>query len=838
MQISNALRRKHRLRAKLRLQSIRGLLKCRILTQEFLANHNLWKKINMRHSARLLKVALVIACLLAASSAHLALCDGAGKVEILRDEWGVPHVFADTDAGAMYGLGYVTAEDRAFQMHYSLRIIQGRLAELIGDVKKIKLPVSSVLNDEMMRTIGYARYAERIAANLDPETQRLLQAYSDGVNDYIDRNPDKLSHMFKKIGLEPERWTPADCLLSWWHLGLFFTKSGLRDTRQYHSVKDGKWSPSKTVVDDSAAVVRRTDVSEEWVRKTQEFAESHGLSPRPVIRGDSPEFSNAWAAGGKKTGTGAAALVSDPKTPVTNPSLWYQFHLSGKTFNTRGIGVPGSPIILIGWNENVAWGGTALGLDQVDLFVLKTDEEHPDQYMYDGKWRDMQVYEETIRVKGTETKTIRARETHLGPVVTSFAVGAQPGEEIAMKRIPLAELDRETIQGALAMMRAKNVTDFLKAQEGWRFPGLHSVCGDSQGSIGYRMLAAVPVRSRFALNNGESAHEGWLSKNDWQGILPYDLLPTVVNPDRGYIAIANHRPIASFYPLPLGLSSHSAGDSTRAFRLRERLEANQCLSPEEVFDIHFDSVNPVPRDYVRFGYHLRDVQKAKLSPEALQTLKHLEKWYENGAKSDLTADEFPLVNCIDGGFKDFGGNPMIKKYGYKGPGQCLFLKVGQARLDKGGEAAFPKDEIDHIDKVLSNAWKSAVHRYGQDTSTWSDKARQATRNKKLGYYQSLDRFPSLDPEQDLPIPALTRLDGSTPGSQTGQSYTQFVPLHDVDAARSILPIGQSEQPGSPWRTTNMQAWQQSRLHPAPITHKAVEPYVTSATRLTYPEPQD
>ena len=157
----------------------------------------------MRHSARLLKLALVIACLLAASSAHLALCDGAGKVEILRDEWGVPHIFADTDAGAMYGLGYVTAEDRAFQMYYSLRIIQGRLAELIGDVKKINLPVSSVLNDEMMRTIGYARYAERIAANLDPETQRLLQAYSDGVNDYIDQNPDKLSHMFEKIGLDP-----------------------------------------------------------------------------------------------------------------------------------------------------------------------------------------------------------------------------------------------------------------------------------------------------------------------------------------------------------------------------------------------------------------------------------------------------------------------------------------------------------------------------------------------------------------------------------------------------------------------------------------------------------
>jgi len=407
-----------------------------------------------------------------------------------------------------------------------------------------------------------------------------------------------------------------------------------------------------------------------------------------------------------------------------------------------------------------------------------------------------------------------------------------------MKRLPICELERETIQGALAMMRAKNVKEFLKAQEGWRFPGLHSVCGDSEGSVGYRMLAAVPVRSRHALNSGESAHEGWDSKNDWQGMLPYDLLPTVVNPERGYIVSANHRPIASFYPLPLDLSSHSGGDSTRAFRLRERLEAKECLSPEEVFDIHFDSVNAVQRDYVRFGLHLRDVQKAKLSSEALQTLKHLEKWYKNGAKSDLTTDEFGLVNCIDGGFKDFGGNPMIKKYGYKGTGECLFLKVAQARLDKGAEAAFPEDEINHVDKVLSNAWETAVQRYGPDTSTWSDRARKPLLKKKLGYYQSLDGFPSLDPEQDLPVPALTRVDGNTPGSQPGQSYTQFVPLHDVDAARSILPIGQSEQPGSPWRTTNMKAWEESRLHPAPITRKAVEAYVTSATRLSYSEPQD
>jgi len=788
----------------------------------------------MRSSGRLRRLALGIVCLLAFSCMHLAASDGEGKVEILRDEWGVPHIFADTDAGAMYGLGYATAEDRAFQMYYSLRVIQGRMAEVLGEVEKIKQPIGPVVNDEMMRTIGYARYAERIAANLDAETKGLLEAYSEGVNDYMSRNPDKLSYMFEKVGVEPARWTPADCLLSWWRLGLWFTKSGLRDTRQYHTMKGGNLSPGSPIVDDSAAVVQRRDVTDEWVQRAQEFAEAHGVSARPATPADSAKFSNAWVVDGKKTGTGAAALVSDPQTPVTNPPIWYEFHISGKTFNVRGIGVPGSPAVLVGWNEKVAWGGTALGADQVDLFILKTDKEHPDQYMYDGEWRDMRVYEETISVKGGEAKTLRVRETHLGPVITPFAVGAKPDEEVAVKRLPICELGRETIQGALAMMRAGNVEEFLKAQEGWRFPGLHSVFGDSEGSIGYRMLGAMPVRSRHALNSGESAHEGWLSENDWQGMLPHDLLPTVVNPGSGYIASANHRPVASFYPLPLDLSSHSNGDSVRALRVRERLNAKEKLTPEEVFDIHFDSVDPVHRDYVGFGYHLRDVQKVELSREALKTLKYLEKWYANGAKSEATADESGLVNLIGEAFNDSKRNPLVKKYGYKGTGLCLFLKVGQARLAKGAEGAFPEDEIAHIDGVLSNAWVAAVERYGEDSSTWVDKARASFGRKKLGYYQNLDGFASLDPEQDLLAPALVRVDGSTPGSQPGQSYTQFVRLDNVDAARSILPIGQSEQPGSPWRTVNMEAWGQSRLHPAPITRKAVEPYVRSATTLTYP----
>ena len=138
-----------------------------------------------------------------------------GQVELLRDRWGVPHIFAQSDAGAMYGLGYVTAQDRAFQMYYNLRIIQGRLAELVGDMKvgaSRRLPQgknSAVRNDVKMRTIGYYRAAERTARHLDPEVRVLLEAYSKGVNDYLDGHPDDLAYLFEKYDLKPEPWTPA-----------------------------------------------------------------------------------------------------------------------------------------------------------------------------------------------------------------------------------------------------------------------------------------------------------------------------------------------------------------------------------------------------------------------------------------------------------------------------------------------------------------------------------------------------------------------------------------------------------------------------------------------------
>ena len=771
---------------------------------------------------------------------------GEPNAEVLRDPWGIPHVFADSDAGALRALGYATAEDRGFQMTYSLRIIQGRLAEVIGDVRQLNRDDTALDHDRQMRTFGFYRAAQRTARRLDPETLGLLQAYCDGVNAYFHEHWDRLHPLFARTGLVPESWTPADCLASWWHLGQFFATDGTRDLIAGRNEAAGQ-RPGRPAAnpppgrgqtrqpprpaapadltplppDDGPAVVKRADVSTEWLDRVTRYALEHGLSNGTADGPAGPKFSHAWVVGGQRTTTGSAVLVSDPQTPVRNPALFYEFHVQGRTFNARGIGVPGSPILLIGFTEHVAWGVTALGADQADLFQLETDPSKPDQYRFDGQWRPMTVHRETIQVKGGPPVEYTVRETHLGPVATEFCF-AQPGDpEVALKRIPLCEPDRETIQGALGMLRARTVREFDTALAGWRFPSANMVFGDRDGNIGYRTVAAIPVRSRLDPTSGRGAQPGHTSAQDWQEILPADLLPGVLNPAAGFLYSGNHRPIEAWYPLPLGTSTGAGGDTLRSWRLRECLQARQRFTPEDVREIHFDAVNPARRDMVRLGLHLRDVLKRDLSADARAALTHLEPWYRAGARASLAEPGAELAIELNTFFR-FMATDLAYVYGGGESGLAYFLKTAIGRLEGNPQADLSPLEQDYLDRVLAGAWQSAQQKYGRDPTAWNARAREAVQRQRLGYYESLDGFPALDAAQALTLPALIRIDGGTIGCQTAQSYTQWVPMHDPDQAQSILPCGQSEWPDSPARASTLALWSDSRLHPAPLSRAKVE----------------
>ncbi|MCH5372522.1 MAG: penicillin acylase family protein, partial [Planctomycetes bacterium] len=517
----------------------------------------------------LLLLVFVVTLLPVAAIDRIASADE--RIELVRDRWGVPHVLADTDAGAMFGLGYVTAEDRGFQMHYTVRIMRGRLAETIGDVGRVRRRETAVQNDRKMRTFGFARAADQLVERLDDDSRRLLQAYSDGVNVWFREHRGSLHELYAKVGLEPEPWTPADSLLCWWHVAQFFATDGTRDLIQYRNLADRPPNAQGIAAtrggrpaiglprtdleplppDESTAVVGREDVSDDWLERVRQWLRQRDVAPpgdeTPASGTETaPKFSHAWVAGGGLTGTGAAVLVSEPRTPVSNPSLFYEFHVRGQSLDARGIGVAGSPILLIGWNRHVAWGMTALGADQADLFRLKTDTDHPDQYSFDGQWQKMQVIREEIRVRGARPQTLVIRQTRFGPVINEFAFARTEDPPVALKRIPICETDRDTIQGALAMMRAHDVHEFYAALADWRFPSANVVFGDDRGNIGFSLAGALVQRSPLAPNGGGAAHDGSASKFDWRGVIPHELVPHTINPQRGFVFSANHRPIGSF----------------------------------------------------------------------------------------------------------------------------------------------------------------------------------------------------------------------------------------------------------------------------------------------------
>jgi penicillin G amidase len=377
------------------------------------------------------------------------------------------------------------------------------------------------------------------------------------------------------------------------------------------------------------------------------------------------------------------------------------------------------------------------------------------------------------------------------------------------------------------MMRARNGREFASGLAQWRFPTANCVYADKTGVIGYSAVGAIPVRSRSASDfDGRYATMGTGASNDWQGFVPHELLPQVTNPRDGVLFSANHRPAASFYTIPMGLSTGSMGDTIRSWRLRELLQGTNKFTPEAVLEMHYDTVNPARRDIVRLGLHIRSGQGG-LSEDSLKALNVLEKWLEDGASSDLRKPGADLATRLSTFFR-FVATPLAGKFGGGESGLARFLKDATARIAADRKAELEPDEVQFINGTLAAAWSGGS---GERPAAASGRGQQRGPSAPmLGWFESLDGFGSLAPRNDLPSSPISCLDGQTIHCQSSQSYTQYVPLEDADRAQSICPIGRSDRPGSDYRTSTSVLWGQGKLHPAPLTRPAVEK-ITAQRRL-------
>lgn len=243
----------------------------------------------------------------------------------------------------------------------------------------------------------------------------------------------------------------------------------------------------------------------------------------------------------------------------------------------------------------------------------------------------------------------------------------------------------------------------------------------------------MPLRSRQAPNGGRAAHDGTDGRFDWQEIVPHELMPHVIGPQRDFLYSANHRPIGSFYSIPLGISTGGGGHTVRSWRLDELMAAREQFAPQDVLDIHFDSVNPALRDIVRLGYHLRDMQEAPLADETLRALEHLEEWLAQGASSDLGVAGAEVATRINTLFRA-GNTDLAARFGGGQSGLVAFLRATSQRLERDSASRLDRLELAFVDQALSAAWTKAARELGRDSARWPERARAAVEEAKMGYF--------------------------------------------------------------------------------------------------------
>jgi penicillin G amidase len=769
-------------------------------------------------------------------------------IEIIRDEWGIPHVFSTSDEGAMYGLGYVTAQDRMLQMEYCRRVIQGRISEMLGSVgQKGKTTVDS---DIKYRHLATYRALETVAGNLDDQTKSLLQAYSDGVNAYLESTAS-LNPLFETFDITPEPWRPVDCLAVWNRIAAFFSPSWTGEARLLHDYEDLLANgisesaalaqlSNERIIDEDAAVVQYADVDPAFVEALNVYAEELNLSQAPqmdIIAWDPiPSFSHAWVVGGERTTTGAAVLHSDPQTTVRNPSVWYEAYVSGETFAARGIGVAGCPGYLIGWNDSVAWGATALGADLSDTFRLKLSATQRNAYVYDGKTVPIEIRQEAIAVRGGRNIALTVKTTPLGPIVSELMTHRRAGEEYILRTTDRLDDDRHTVQALFAMMRATDVFTFADALEGWSSPGVHSLFGDADGNIGYWTKAAIPVRSSESLLGGSASQDGSSSDSNWVDVIPHALLPHVFNPSSGVLFSGNHLAVGSWYPLFLGVGTGGSGDSERSWRLRELLSGDQLFTPEDVLAMHYDTVNASIRSIVRAGVQAESMGQ-DLSEQAASTLSLLQDWYKDGAHCDSSEPFFPVAYHIGRGFRQPQAGELYDRYGGGGGGLCFFLKDLNARMDAEPDLLLNNAELAYIDASLATGWTTAIANYGTDVNHWQASFAQKTATHALPYGVNLEGFPTLSRGLDMASGPLIDPEGSTVFSQKGNSYSQWIDFSRIDQSLAVLPIGISEHSDNPYYAAELSNWELGHMRVAPISRSAIDTIEAEKTVLTFPGSQ-
>ncbi len=720
------------------------------------------------------------------------------QVRIYRDGYGIPHIQATTARDAFFGQGFAAAQDRLFQMDHDRRWAYGRWAELAGE--------SAVEQDILMRKFQLRRSVERDYRAVNAETRVMFEAYADGVNAFINTT-DTLPVEYAMLGVSPEAWTAQDCL------AVFKARHVLMGHME------AKLWRAKTVA--VLGAERAAQIMPQYekgglliVPPGAEYLGDNYDALAEYVSGvehldgmaDADSGSNNWAVHGSRTATGLPLIAGDPHRPIETPSVYYQNHISCAEFDAMGLSFPGCPAFPhFGHNARVAWCVTHAAADYQDLYIEAFRGGSSLHYEYKGSWKHAETHTETIQVRGEEAAVeIEVTTTAHGPIV----VGEPSSGKAIAFRYTATDGPNRGLESLLLQLRSGSVDEMDEAMREWVDPCNNYVFGDVDGEIAYLTRGKVPMRS---MANAWLPVPGWTGEHEWEGVIPFEEMPRIRNPENGFIVTANNKQVDDDYPYYISVQYAT---EHRARRIYDRLADMPNATVEDMGDVHAERVSIPAVSYVNL---LRGVEPA--DDQSAQARNVLLKW---DGKMDVDAaapaifsafrhrlDDAILRNIL-GPLSDYA----LSVGGRGAPHHVSLLKAQLVRMAETDDTSWlPSGATWNslMTDALAGAVEFLTNRMGSDMSAWTwGEIHQTNRPHWLSNAYSWAKelegsAMALGGDGDTPLAA--SYSHADPFGIAGSSVARYIyDLSDWDNSRWIVPFGASGHPASPHFADQSSIW--------------------------------
>ena len=725
-----------------------------------------------------------------------------GPVEVLRDRWGVPHIYAKNADDLFFAQGFVAAQDRLFQLDLWRRLAVGETAEVVG--------ADAIDADRFARLIRYRGDMDAEWKSYSPDTREIATAFTTGINAYIKHTASRLPIEFQILGYQPKPWQPEDIL---------GRMSGIVMSRNY-----------------SDEVIRAHLIDKLGLEKVRllmptdphrDFAPAEGLDLAGIDPGILKSYqtatkalklkpqaseSNNWAVSGALSASGKPMLASDPHRAITLPALRYLVHLNAPGWNVIGAGEPGLPGVALGHNERIAWGITIVCTDQTDLFVEETQPGEPTMYKVGNEWQPMKVVKEKFHVKGqSHEQSVELRFTRHGPVVYQ---DVKRNRAFALKWAG-SEAGGAAYLPALAVSRAQNHAEFLKALERWKIPSLNFMYADKDDNIAWVAAAATPIRAK---------HDGLLPAPgnggyEWTGYRTVKDLPQDFNPSSGWLATANHNIIPKGYKHEI---AYEFAPPYRYERVASGLQGKKKLDLADFQKLQHDDVSIPGQELARL------LRQVKIADGKLEQYARIMRDWDGQLSRDSQAGVIYAhwIPCLQEAV--YAPHDPSGKH-WKEIAAKSGLPTMLRALANPDEKWFGKNPRESRDLILVHSFEQAVtnvkKRFASpDQMRWGGMHTATFRHPFAEHSPAHAKLLNIGPFErtgDSNTPNNTRYDDKFQQIH-GATYRHVFDLADWDRGMATSAPGQSAQYGSPHYADLAPLWANGEYFPLAYSRKKVE----------------